>query len=143
MSVLSFLMPCAMQQRYHRNLVLHLIRQWLHYQCSGLNNSYEMNNSNSKPFAIVVLVTINSRNRLLAHPFAFWLSGLGGLLLGSNFFVCRVAREYKLVAEIQNIQTDDSGPPCSSHSCSVNIQSRSRHTAANCWRIQPSLITLQ
>ena len=69
MSVLSFLMPCAMQQRYHRNLVLHLIRQWLHYQCSGLNNSYEMNNSNSKPFAIVVLVTINSRNKLLAHPF--------------------------------------------------------------------------
>ena len=51
MSVLSFLMPCAMQQRYHRNLVLHLInRQWLHFSLN--NNSYEVYSSNSNPMPL-------------------------------------------------------------------------------------------
>ena len=51
MSVLSFLMPCAMQQRYHRNLVLHLInRQWLHFSLN--NNSYEVYSSNSNPLPL-------------------------------------------------------------------------------------------
>ena len=45
-------------------------------------------------------------DNLFQHQLSwFW----GGGSWAAFYIVCRVAREYELVAEIQNIQTDDSG----------------------------------
>ena len=49
-------------------------------------------------------------NQTFGAPFySSYLDLEGGLSWAAFYIVCRVAREYELVAAIQNIQTDDSG----------------------------------